>query len=186
MFRLKGSGWYETDFKSDKENKRNLAGAERDEAKSDDKKDAPKKAEPAKTEAPKAEAAKPAAAKAGGDAAAAGRSRRSSGSGARAPARTKAPPRQRRRSRVAEGAPVGVAGRADSPVSLAAPFPAAPAALERFVARERERFRAANPRSAALAGARRAPLARRRADALDDATGARRFRCSWPRPRARR
>ena len=26
MFRLVGSGWYETDFKSDKENKRNLAG----------------------------------------------------------------------------------------------------------------------------------------------------------------
>jgi len=26
MFRLAGSGWYETDFKSDKENKRNLAG----------------------------------------------------------------------------------------------------------------------------------------------------------------
>ena len=25
-FRLKGSGWYETDFKSDKETKRNLAG----------------------------------------------------------------------------------------------------------------------------------------------------------------
>ena len=25
MFRLKGTGWYETDFKSDKENKRNLA-----------------------------------------------------------------------------------------------------------------------------------------------------------------
>jgi len=25
-FRLKGSGWYETDFKSDKEKKRNLAG----------------------------------------------------------------------------------------------------------------------------------------------------------------
>ena len=32
VFRLKGSGWYETDFKSDKENKRNLVG-ERDEAK---------------------------------------------------------------------------------------------------------------------------------------------------------
>jgi energy-coupling factor transporter ATP-binding protein EcfA2 len=28
VFRLKGSGWYETDFKSDKENKRNLAGAD--------------------------------------------------------------------------------------------------------------------------------------------------------------
>ena len=27
-FRLKGSGWYETDFKSDKEAKRNIAGAE--------------------------------------------------------------------------------------------------------------------------------------------------------------
>ena len=26
VFRLKGKGWYETDFKSDKENKRNLAG----------------------------------------------------------------------------------------------------------------------------------------------------------------
>ena len=25
-FRLKGEGWYETDFKSDKENKRNIAG----------------------------------------------------------------------------------------------------------------------------------------------------------------
>ncbi|MCS6947268.1 MAG: hypothetical protein NZM12_06605, partial [Steroidobacteraceae bacterium] len=26
IFRLKGAGWYETDFKSDKENRRNLAG----------------------------------------------------------------------------------------------------------------------------------------------------------------
>jgi putative FmdB family regulatory protein len=31
VFRLKGSGWYETDFKSDKEQKRNIAGADRDE-----------------------------------------------------------------------------------------------------------------------------------------------------------
>ena len=38
VFRLKGGGWYETDFKSDKENKRNLVGeAEKAEAKSDDK-----------------------------------------------------------------------------------------------------------------------------------------------------
>jgi putative FmdB family regulatory protein len=35
VFRLKGAGWYETDFKSDKENKRNLAGAERDDKKSE-------------------------------------------------------------------------------------------------------------------------------------------------------
>jgi putative FmdB family regulatory protein len=33
VFRLKGSGWYETDFKSDQDNKRNLAGAEPEEAK---------------------------------------------------------------------------------------------------------------------------------------------------------
>jgi putative FmdB family regulatory protein len=33
-FRLKGAGWYETDFKSDKENKRNLAGAEKEETSS--------------------------------------------------------------------------------------------------------------------------------------------------------
>lgn len=34
VFRLKGSGWYETDFKSDKEGKRNLVGqVEKDEVK---------------------------------------------------------------------------------------------------------------------------------------------------------
>src|SRR5439155_26021423 len=32
VFRLKGSGWYETDFKSDKENKRNGVAAEQEEA----------------------------------------------------------------------------------------------------------------------------------------------------------
>ena len=32
VFRLKGGGWYETDFKSDKENKRNLVGADKEEA----------------------------------------------------------------------------------------------------------------------------------------------------------
>jgi putative FmdB family regulatory protein len=51
VFRLKGSGWYETDFKSDKEGKRNLAGedkdapaAVKDDAKPESKTDA--KAEP--------------------------------------------------------------------------------------------------------------------------------------------
>src|SRR5690349_5003971 len=39
LFRLKGSGWYETDFKGDKEKKRNLAGADKEEAKSDAKPD---------------------------------------------------------------------------------------------------------------------------------------------------
>ncbi|MGH8230376.1 MAG: FmdB family zinc ribbon protein [Steroidobacteraceae bacterium] len=32
VFRLKGSGWYETDFKSDAEKKRNLAAADKDES----------------------------------------------------------------------------------------------------------------------------------------------------------
>jgi putative FmdB family regulatory protein len=36
VFRLKGSGWYETDFKSDNENKRNLAGADKEESKKED------------------------------------------------------------------------------------------------------------------------------------------------------
>ena len=61
VFRLKGSGWYETDFKSDKENKRNLHGEDKEESKTESKADAAKP--DAKAEAPKTEAAKPAAAK---------------------------------------------------------------------------------------------------------------------------
>jgi putative FmdB family regulatory protein len=37
VFRLKGAGWYETDFKSDKEGQRNLVGADKEEAKSEAK-----------------------------------------------------------------------------------------------------------------------------------------------------
>jgi putative FmdB family regulatory protein len=50
VFRLKGGGWYETDFKSDQEDKRNLAKGEEAEAKpADDKADkADKPAEAAK------------------------------------------------------------------------------------------------------------------------------------------
>ena len=54
VFRLKGSGWYETDFKGDKDNKRNLAGPERDEPKASDDKKGAKGAEPAKADAAKA------------------------------------------------------------------------------------------------------------------------------------
>src|SRR6516164_3691225 len=76
VFRLKGGGWYETDFKSDKENRRNLHGAEKEEAKAETKKEAAE-AKPAATDA-KDKAAKPAEAKASTDAAgraAAGRTR---------------------------------------------------------------------------------------------------------------
>jgi putative FmdB family regulatory protein len=57
VFRLKGGGWYETDFKSDQEGKRNLAaGEEAAEAKpADDKAEKPEK--PEKAEKP-AEAVK--------------------------------------------------------------------------------------------------------------------------------
>ncbi len=62
IFRLKGGGWYETDFKGDKENKRNLAGAERDEpASSDSKSDSSSKTESGKKEAASSDS-KPAAA----------------------------------------------------------------------------------------------------------------------------
>jgi putative FmdB family regulatory protein len=81
VFRLKGGGWYETDFKSDQETKRNLAGEEKGEkADSTDKGDAKKPdskadakleakadkaeskapAKPAKTAKPAAKASKPA------------------------------------------------------------------------------------------------------------------------------
>ena len=36
VFRLKGSGWYETDFKGDKDSKRNLAGGDSEEKKAAD------------------------------------------------------------------------------------------------------------------------------------------------------
>jgi putative FmdB family regulatory protein len=70
-FRLKGGGWYETDFKGDKENKRNLAGGDKDEPKADatgkpdsksDAKDGSSKAdakgESAKADSPKADSSK--------------------------------------------------------------------------------------------------------------------------------
>jgi putative FmdB family regulatory protein len=69
VFRLKGSGWYETDFKSDKEGQRNLAGAEPAEAKAevpaakgaDDKGTGKAEAATPAGEKPKAESAEPAA-----------------------------------------------------------------------------------------------------------------------------
>jgi putative FmdB family regulatory protein len=68
VFRLKGSGWYETDFKSDKESRRNLHGAEKEEAKADSKTEA-KEAKPAAAEGKESKEAKPAQAKASAEAA---------------------------------------------------------------------------------------------------------------------
>jgi putative FmdB family regulatory protein len=63
VFRLKGSGWYETDFKGDNESKRNLAGAEKEESKTETPSDSTKAADESKADAKPAAAAesKPAA-----------------------------------------------------------------------------------------------------------------------------
>ena len=59
VFRLKGSGWYETDFKSEKEEKRNLA-AEREESKppAEEAKSESKSESKSEPKTPAAEAAK--------------------------------------------------------------------------------------------------------------------------------
>jgi len=59
VFRLKGGGWYETDFKSDKETKRNLHGPEKEESKAEAK-TGTTEAKPAAAEAKEGKAAKPA------------------------------------------------------------------------------------------------------------------------------
>jgi predicted nucleic acid-binding Zn ribbon protein len=69
VFRLKGAGWYETDFKSAQENKRNLVGADKEESKPDvkaqatDGKPAAQEAKDAKPADAKPADAKPADAK---------------------------------------------------------------------------------------------------------------------------
>jgi putative FmdB family regulatory protein len=61
-FRLKGGGWYETDFKGDSESKRNLAGADKDESAAkpaDSSKGETVKAESPAADSSKGEASKP-------------------------------------------------------------------------------------------------------------------------------
>ena len=70
VFRLKGSGWYETDFKSDQDKKRNLVGDDKDTSSSDTK------AEPASQEKADAKPATEAKSEKGGEKA----SEKSSGS----------------------------------------------------------------------------------------------------------
>ena len=100
-FRLAGSGWYETDFKSDKEGKRNLHG-EREEPKSEAAAEAkPDAKETAKPDA-KPEPAKSASAESGKRSrvfrpAAAAVKSKSNGRAAPKPARRASAARQRRR-----------------------------------------------------------------------------------------
>jgi putative FmdB family regulatory protein len=108
VFRLKGSGWYETDFKSDKEGRRNLHGPDKEEAKAESKaesKTEAKEAKPAGAETKDSKEAKPAPAKpASGGAAASGgssrgRTRSARTTATRRPARaaSKGKPRKPRR-----------------------------------------------------------------------------------------
>ena len=100
-FRLKGGGWYETDFKSDGENKRNLVGDESAPAGDAKKVDPTAKADAAKTEAtPGAEA--PAKAKEAGTAskgAAKGGGRGAAKAAAKTPAKAKAAARPKAKAK---------------------------------------------------------------------------------------
>ena len=86
VFRLKGGGWYETDFKTDKENKRNLLGPEKEEPKAQAKAEGKIEAKDAKPEAKEVKESKPAEAKS----LAAPVTRRSVRAPAKSPARTRA------------------------------------------------------------------------------------------------
>ena len=58
IFRLKGGGWYETDFKSEQDRKRNLAGDGEEKPKSESKDAETPKADATKSDASKPEASK--------------------------------------------------------------------------------------------------------------------------------
>ena len=57
VFRLKGGGWYETDFKSEREAKRNLSGPDKEEAKAESKPESKPESKETKPEAKDAKAA---------------------------------------------------------------------------------------------------------------------------------
>ncbi|HTL19945.1 MAG TPA: zinc ribbon domain-containing protein [Steroidobacteraceae bacterium] len=110
VFRLKGAGWYETDFKSDKETKRNLVGAEKEESKAETKSETPEAKPTAESKDTKdtkdkkeAKGSKPAesrAEKAATSVSVAGRSRAAAPrSAARRPARTARVKRARKKRR---------------------------------------------------------------------------------------
>jgi putative FmdB family regulatory protein len=108
VFRLKGAGWYETDFKSDKETRRNLVGAEKEESKAESKsettqaKPAPEAKEGKATKEAKpaeSQASKPAASDAGRRRAAGSRSASSRSAASRQPARPTRARRARKKRR---------------------------------------------------------------------------------------
>ena len=92
VFRLKGGGWYETDFKSDKEEKRNIAGREEAaESKSEEPKAEGKEA--AKAEGKEAAKAEPAAAESKAESKAAKAASKSTAASGKARRKAKSPAR---------------------------------------------------------------------------------------------
>ena len=75
VFRLKGAGWYETDFKSDQENKRNLVGEDK-EAEKKETKDESKDAAKSESKPAEAKAAESKSEKSGGKKSAAASSKK--------------------------------------------------------------------------------------------------------------
>jgi putative FmdB family regulatory protein len=105
VFRLKGGGWYETDFKSDKEEKRNLAVEKEPESASSDAKGAEAKSTETKADAkpaasePKSEAKTAAAKVSRSKPVAAARSKPPARAKAAAKSKPKAKPAARRKRR---------------------------------------------------------------------------------------
>ena len=94
MFRLAGSGWYETDFKSDKEQKRNLLDkGDAEPPKSEDQKATPK---PVAGSKPSAAAKPEAATKSASGARQVGAARRAAKPARKAPAKGKPPAKRKR------------------------------------------------------------------------------------------
>jgi putative FmdB family regulatory protein len=97
VFRLKGGGWYETDFKGDGENKRNLVGSDKDEPKAEAKADTKAEAKPAAADAKPAKDAKESKeAKPAADKGSAGKARPATGSARAKPKKSAPRPKARR------------------------------------------------------------------------------------------
>ena len=101
VFRLKGGGWYETDFKSDKEGKRNLAAEKEPESTSDSKPAAASestesKGSDTKAAEPKTAESKPAASASSGSGSRT-RSRRAAAAKSKATSKSRSRPAAKRR-----------------------------------------------------------------------------------------
>ena len=125
VFRLKGSGWYETDFKSEKDGQRNLAGADKDDAKPAT--EAPKDGKAAEKTDGKGEGKGDAKAGAGATAPASDGAKSGSATAASAGAAPASAPRRAARSRPGKAAPAKAAPAKAAPTRRSGGASRAPA-----------------------------------------------------------